>query len=41
MWATLHDRANMVTLLLDRGGSIDSADKVGELLKISCRVEYI
>lgn len=31
MWATLHDRAAMVTLLLDRGACIDSADKVGRV----------
>lgn len=43
LWATLHDRAAMVTLLLDGGASIDNASKV-LLMENSeglCCVEYI
>ena len=31
MWAALHDHIAMMTLLLDRGTSIDSTDKVESL----------
>ena len=39
MWVALHDRATMVTLLLDRGACIDSADKVVALFAriVFCR----
>ena len=40
LWATLHDRAAMVTLLLDKGASIDNASKVLLLRNLKNYVEY-
>lgn len=37
IWATLHDRATMVALLLDRGACIDNADKVKSLPDNGCK----
>ena len=41
IWATLHDRATMVALLLDRGACIDNADKVKSQSDNGCVVRCI